>query len=180
MQKLYRLVLKCPAEILLSIFFVVYLCVYDPLGELTESWPPPTKDAAMVIALQLTMVVRLIVSKLYSSRLGILISLLVGIVAATLFWIHPILDNSLIFVSYFISLIVCFFSFKGDRMEKVVKTLTLMSVTILFVFIVSFISTFLLEVKNDCLGPDDDLITGIYSLVGGTVAFVIGRQIIDE
>ena len=65
-------------------------------------------------------------------------------------------------------------------MEKVVKTLTLMSVTILFVFIVSFISTFLLEVKNDCLGPDDDLITGIYSLVGGTVAFVIGRQIIDE
>ena len=70
-------------------------------GELTESWPPPTKDTAMVIALQLTMVVRLIVSKLYSSRLGIIISLLVGIVAATLFWIHPIVDNSLIFVSYF-------------------------------------------------------------------------------
>lgn len=180
MQKLYRLVLKCPAEILLSIFFVVYLCVYAPLGELTESWPPPTKDAAMVIALQLTMVVRLIVSKLYSSRLGIIISLLVSIVAAILFWIHPIVDNSLIFVSYFISLIVCFFSFKGDRMEKVVKTLTLMFVTILSVFIVSFISSFLLEVKNECLGPDDDLIAGIYSLVGGTVAFVIGRQIIDE
>jgi|MGYP003524348274 membrane protein YqaA with SNARE-associated domain len=65
-------------------------------------------------------------------------------------------------------------------MEKVVKTLTLMFVTILSVFIVSFISTFLLEVKNECLGPDDDLIAGIYSLVGGTVAFVIGRQIIDE
>lgn len=172
--------LKCPAEILLSIFFVVYLCVYDPWGELMESWPPPTKDAAMVIALQLTMVVRLIVAKLYSSRLGIIISLLVSIVAAILFWIHPIVDNSLIFVSYFISLIVCFFSFKGDRMEKVVKTLTLMFVTILSVFIVSFISTFLLEVKNECLGPDDDLIAGINSLVGGTVAFVIGRQIIDE
>ena len=91
--------LKCPAEILLSIFFVVYLCVYDPWGELMESWPPPTKDAAMVIALQLTMVVRLIVAKLYSSRLGIIISLLVSIVAAILFWIHPIVDNSLIFVS---------------------------------------------------------------------------------
>jgi hypothetical protein len=179
MQKLYRLVLKCPAEILLSIFFVVYLCVYDPLGELTESWPPPTKDAAIVIALQLTMVVRLIVSKLYSSRLGIIISLLVGVVAAILFWFYPIVDNSLIFVSYFISLIVCFFSFKGG-MGQVVKTLTLMFVTILSVFIVSFISSFLLEVKNECLGPDDDLIAGIYSLVGGTVAFVIGRQIIDE
>lgn len=55
-----------------------------------------------------------------------------------------------------------------------------MFVTILSVFIVSFISTFLLEVKNECIGPDDDLIAGIYSLVGGTVAFVIGRQIIDE
>jgi len=164
----------------MSIFFIVYLSVCEPFGEYKGSWPPPTKDAAMVIALQLTMVVRLIVSKLYSSRLGIIISLLVGIVAATLFGIHPIVDNSLIFVSYFISLIVCFFSFKGDRMEKVVKTLTLMFVTILSVFVVSFISSFLLEVKNECLGPDDDLIAGIYSLVGGTVAFVIGRQIIDE
>lgn len=166
MQKLYSLVIKCPPEILLSIFFVVYLCVYDPWGELTESWPPPTKDTAMVIALQLTMVVRLIVSNLYSSRLGIIISLSVGVVATTLFCFHPIVDRSLVFVSYFISLIVCFFSFKGDRMEKVVKTLTLMFVTILSVFIVSFISTFLLEVKNECLGPNDDLIAGIYSLVG--------------
>lgn len=180
MQKLYRLVLKCPAEILLSIFFVVYLCVYDPLGELMESWPPPTKDAAIVIALQLTMVVRLIVTKLYSSRLGIIISLLVGIVAAILFWFYPIVDNSLVFVSYFISLIVCFFSFKGGRMGQVVKTLTLMFVTIFSIFVVSFISSLLLEVKSECLGPDDDLIAGIYSLVGGTVAFVIGRQIIDE
>lgn len=65
-------------------------------------------------------------------------------------------------------------------MGQVVKTLTLMFVTIFSIFIVSFISSFLLEVKNECLGPDDDLIAGIYSLVGGTVAFVIGRQIIDE
>lgn len=65
-------------------------------------------------------------------------------------------------------------------MEQVVKTLTLMFVTIFSIFVVSFISSLLLEVKSECLGPDDDLIAGIYSLVGGTVAFVIGRQIIDE
>lgn len=180
MQKLYSLVLKCPAEILMSIFFIVYLCVYDPLGEYAESWPPPTKDAAMVIALQFTMVVRLVVSNLFSSRLGIIISLLVGVVAATLFWIHPIVDNYLIYVSYFISLIVCFFSFKGNRMEQALKTLILMFVTVFSIFVVSFISSFFLEVKSECLGPDDDLIAGIYSLVGGAVAFVIGRQIIDE
>ena len=180
MQKLYNIVIQCPAEILMSIFFIVYLSVCEPLGEYKESWPPPTKDAAMVIALQLTMVVRLIVSKLYSSRLGIIISLLVGVVATMLFCFHPIVDDKLIYVSYFISLIVCFFSFKGDRMEKVVKTLTLMFVTIFSIFVVSFISSLLLEVKSECLGPDDDLIAGIYSLVGGTVAFVIGRQIIDE
>ena len=65
-------------------------------------------------------------------------------------------------------------------MEKVVKSLTLMFVTILSVFIVSFISTFLLEVKKECLGLDDDFIFGIYAFVGGTVAFVIGYQVIKD
>ena len=128
MQKLYNIVVKCPAEILLSIFFVLYLSVYEPFGE--GSWPPPTKDAAMVVALQFTMVVRLIVSNLFSSRLGIIASLLVGVIVAILFWFHPIVDGNMIVVSYFISLIVCFFSFKGDRMEQVVKTLMLIITTV--------------------------------------------------
>lgn len=179
MQKLYSLVIKCQANTFVN-FFVVYLCVYDPLGELTESWPPPTKDTAMVIALQLTMVVRLIVSNLYSSRLGIIISLSVGVVATTLFCFHPIVDDKLIYVSYFISLIVCFFSFKGNRMEQAVKTLILMLITIFSIFVVFFVSSFLLEVKKECLGLDDDFISGIYAFVGGTVAFVIGYQVIND
>lgn len=179
MQKLYNIVTKCPAEILISIFFIVYLIVCESLGESEESWPPPTKDTAMVIALQFTMVVRLIVSNLYSSRLGIITSLLVGVIAVTLFCFHPIVDDKLIYVSYLISLIVCFFSFNGNRMEQMAKTLTLMFVTIFSIFVVYFISSFLLEIKNECLGPDDDLVAGIYALVGGTVVFVIGRQIMD-
>ena len=65
-------------------------------------------------------------------------------------------------------------------MEQAVKILILMLITIFSIFVVFFVSSLLLEVKSECLGPDDDLIAGIYSLVGGTVAFVIGRQIIDE
>ncbi len=64
-------------------------------------------------------------------------------------------------------------------MEQMTKTLTLMFVAIFSIFVVYFISSFLLEIKNECLGPDDDLVAGIYALVGGTVVFVIGRQIMD-
>ncbi|MBR2260625.1 MAG: hypothetical protein IJ916_02880 [Paludibacteraceae bacterium] len=178
MQKLYNIVVKCPAEILLSIFFVLYLSVYEPFGE--GSWPPPTKDAAMVVALQFTMVVRLIVSNLFSSRLGIIASLLVGVIVAILFWFHPIVDGNMIVVSYFISLIVCFFSFKGDRMEQVVKTLMLIITTVVSFVVVSFISIFILEIKNECLGPADDLIAEIYAFVVGTIVYVIGYQIINK
>lgn len=180
MKALLPYLIKCPAEFLMSIFFIAYLCVGEPWSENTESWPPPTKDAAMVIALQFTMTVRIILSKFFSSKYGIIASLLIGFAVTILFCLHPIVNYSLVFFSYLFCVIFCIFTFQGNWEERIFKILFLVFLTTVFVFVIHFIVDVVLEIQYECLGPEDALISDAYALVGGTIVFVLCRDAVDD
>lgn len=179
MSKLLKSLLVCPAELLMSVFFLFYLSNYRLYEECIESWPPLTIDCAMAIALQVTMVVRVSFSKLMSEKSGVIASLLVGFILVIMFLFHPTVDFGLIFISYFFCMLFCFFTFLGNRKKKAFKTLMLISVTVVTALVTSFIANIILEIQHECLGADDALVSEAYALVVGTIAFVFTRNVVD-
>ena len=65
MNKIYKLLIQCPVEILMSIFFLGYLYKYGPFYETAGEWTTQTKDCLMTVGLLVTMMVRIVVSKFH-------------------------------------------------------------------------------------------------------------------
>lgn len=181
MQKIFKLLAQCPMEILMSVFFLGYLFKYGPFYDNIGHWPPPTKDGAMFMGLVVTMMVRIVVSRFISFRYGIIASIITGLVVTTMFFLNFAVDSILILPSYLICFVICFFMFDHtDIKEQVSKTILLMVSTIVAVVLIHFVSSVVLELTNECFGPDDAIVAESYALVGGTAFYIVVYQIINE
>lgn len=181
MNKIYKLLIQCPVEILMSIFFLGYLYKYGPFYETAGEWTTQTKDCLMTVGLLVTMMVRIVVSKFTSLKYGIIASVITGLVVTALLFLGFVVDSHWILPCYLICVVVCSCMVQHNNIEEQIsKMVFLLIPTIVVALFIRFLVSFVLEVTKECLGPGDAAVADAYALVGGTACFVVGYQIVNE
>lgn len=165
-QRLSRFPLRFPIEIVMTLLFMLYIYLHGP----EEQYEPffQTNGSTMALCLLCTMTTRVITTRLWNTRCGLIASLISGIITTGLFLtFHPRFNNLTFLLAFLIASIACLCPFPVNRekeesrstglhlLESVFEVMILLFATLCTIFLVHFIISTIEEISQESsVGPN--------------------------
>lgn len=174
LHNLRKSLLPCFVESVMALFFSFSLYQYGP----QEQYEPffQTNGVAMAVCLFVTMMARVVVARMTSEKVGLITSLVVGVISVSLFLKYPIIPNLLAISILFLGFIVCFLTDRGDKIDRLVRIVLVGFGAIGVVAVFHLIYSFLTLDEGSAIGPDF-LLESIDCVVFA-ISYIIGYQVV--
>lgn len=111
-----------------------------------------------------------------SEKVGLITSLVVGVISVSLFLKYPIIPNLLAISILFLGFIVCFLTDRGDKIDRLVRIVLVGFGAIGVVAVFHLIYSFLTLDEGSAIGPDF-LLESIDCVVFA-ISYIIGYQVV--